>query len=99
MSIRKKLTDAAVSGFGMAVGREVFERAKKELLGEDEGQGEAAAPPDPKEQARLAKEAARRAKEEEKRAAAEAAEKRKAAKKLEKDVDRELAELKKRLGK
>ena len=97
MSIKKRLSDAALYGFGSAAGQALFERAKRELFGDEEDE-EAL---DPKEKEKrdkaAAKEAERLAKEEEKARAREAEEKRKAKARFEREVDDDLAALKKKL--
>lgn len=99
MTIKKRLSEAALFGFGSAAGQALFERAKRELFGDEEDEEEL----DPKERERrakaAAKEAERLAKEDAKQRAREAEEKKKAKAKLEREVDDELAALKKKLGK
>jgi hypothetical protein len=99
MSIKKRLSDAALFGFGTAAGQALFDRAKRELFGDEEDE-EALDPKEKEKRAKAAaKEAERLAKEEAKQRAREAEEKRKAKAKLERDVDDELAALKKKLRK
>jgi len=96
VSVRKKITDAAIGGFGLAMGQAAFDRLKEELFGEDE-------PEDPKvaeeQRKQVEAEAKRRAKEAEKAEKQAREEKNRAAARLEKEVDRDLAALKKKLGK
>ena len=95
MSIKKRLTDAALYGFGAAAGQALFDRAKRELLGDDEEE-EKELPVDPKVDP---KEEAKRAKAAAQEAERLAKERRKARAKLERDVDDELAALKKKMKK
>ncbi len=99
MGIKKQLTDGALLGFGAAAGRAAFERAKQELFGEEVEEK----PIDPEEEAKrakaAAKEAERLAKEEAKQRTKEAEERKKARAKLERDVDADLAALKKKMRK
>jgi hypothetical protein len=76
MSIKKRLSDAALFGFGTAAGQALFDRAKRELFGDDAEEQEAELDPKEKEKRAkaAAKEAARLAKEEEKQRAREAEE-------------------------
>lgn len=100
MGIKKQLTDAALLGFGAAAGRAAFERAKRELFGDEDVEEK---PVDPVAEAKrvkaAAKEAERVAKEEAKQRAKEAEERKKARAKLEHEVDADLASLKKKLRK
>jgi len=96
MSIKKRMTDAALFGFGSAAGQALFERAKKELFG-DEDEEQLTDEEKEKRAKAAAKEAERLAKEEAKAREKEAKEREKARKKFEREVDDDLAELKKKL--
>ena len=108
MSIKKKLMDAVVAGFGAAAGSELFretskavaKHALKKRLGVDDDEDEDEKDEDEKDEdekpvdPKVAERERKRAEKEAKRAAEE---KKRAAEKAEKEIDAELAALKKRL--
>lgn len=86
----KRLIGSIVDGIGLAAGRDLYEKAKKRALEELSDE-----PPDPEAEKKRLEEAEKaRAAEEAARRKAEA----KAEKRREKQVDRELAALKRKLG-
>jgi hypothetical protein len=103
MSIKGKLIGAIVDGVGLSAGRDLYEQAKKKIADELREENPEEVALREKEEARAAAAADEERVAEEKRRAKERAQAAKAAKaeaaRKEKAIDRELAALKKQLGK